>query len=111
MKPIDSLIRTSLTAELRPVVTALHISFEKRAAFHDEVQMFTLCLQQAEILERVAPDGDEIRERARRDGAELACHAQYFSVDEGGRGEYRVRRLHARTNLELLGLMLVQLAE
>jgi len=65
-------------------------------------------LQQAQVLKRIAIDGDEVGECFRLDAAEPPRHAHDLRVGGGSRADHLVRLHHRRLMQELPGLIGVE---
>src|ERR1700722_19919973 len=106
MNPVvDSLIGSCLARY------GLQGALEDSAVFHEERQMPPLILEQAQVLERIAIDRNEVGERTGRDRPEPARLSQDLRIDERGRSQHHTRLLHPRADLQLLGLVSVKLSQ
>ena len=73
--------------------------------------MPALVLKQAEVLQRIAVDDDDISEGTRLDAAKFALVTQQFGADGGCRSNDLERRQHFGAEREFLRLLDLQLAE
>jgi len=73
--------------------------------------VLALALQQAEVAERIAVDDQQVRERTRRDRAELTRAPEQLGADHRGRADDLERRENLRADLELARLIGLELAE
>src|SRR5262249_18467130 len=80
-------------------------------ALHDDAEIFALLLQNAEVLERVAVDDEEIGKGTGLEAAELAHLAHDLRPDQRGGADDLDRPLHLRADDELARLLGLQLPQ
>src|SRR5437870_5046463 len=85
--------------------------FVEASALHDHGEMLTLLLQDAQILEWIAVDDQEVRESAGLEAAELAHLAYDLGSNQRGSADNLDRLLHLGADEELARLLALQLSQ